>query len=388
MRIAYIVPRCLPTNGHGRYVLELVRALPPGHDVHIFSSAFPNPADLPAVLHRVPLPDRPAIARLGAWWAASPLLVGRLRFDVVHTHGADAPVGTVVTAPCCNGAIRAAVRDADGENTGAYARPRPSWLIRLNGRIAEAADAHCMSRNHVRRIIVPSSHVSRELETLYDLPAVKMALVPHGVDTRHFSPEAARARRDGARQALGFRASDLVAVFVGGAYRLKGLPALLEAIRLLPDTRLRLLVVGADRTAELAAEERRGLAGRIFFAGRVPNVREAYAAADFFVLPTLYDGFSFSTLEAMACGLPVVVSRRAGVADLLTDGVEAFLLSDPRDPREMGRALERLGSDTALLARMGLAARATAEKYSSAEMARRTMEVYRESVDATSAVRV
>ena len=243
MRIAYIVPRCLPTNGHGRYVLELVKALAPGHDLHIFSSAFPSSVRLPAVQHRVRLPDRPAIARLGAWWAASRLLVGTTRFDVVHTHGADAPVGTVVTAPCCNTAIRAALREADGGNGGAYASSRPPWFVRLNGRIAEAADAYCMSRPHVRRIIVPSGHVRRELQTLYNLPAGKMTLVPHGVDTDHFSPQAMSARRAAARAAFGFHDRDLVAVFVGGAYRLKGLPSLLEAMRQLPNTRLRLPTV-------------------------------------------------------------------------------------------------------------------------------------------------
>lgn len=381
MRIAYIVPRCLPTNGHGRYVLELVRALSPGHDLHIFSSAFPADMRLPAVLRRVPLPDRPAVARLGAWWAASRFLVGRTRFDVVHTHGADAPVGTVVTAPCCNKAIRAALRELDGGNAGTYARPRPSWLVRATGRIAEAADARCMSRPHVRRIIVPSRRVGRELETLYELPPAKMTLVPHGVDIHHFSPQSVRARRAAARRAFGFETSDLVVLFVGGAYRLKGLPALLDALRLLPNARLRLLALGVGRNPELAAHEPRDLIGRARFAGPMADVLQAYAAADLFVLPTLYDGFSFATLEAMACGLPVVVSRRAGVAELLTDGMEALLLERPTDPLEIARALERLQSDATLLPRMGCAARATAERYSSVEMARKTLDVYLRSLD-------
>src|SRR5688572_28272865 len=106
MRIAYVVPRCVRENSHGRYVLEISHALARDHDTHIFSAAFPPDEPLLPTLHRVPLPNHPTIARLAFWWTVAPLLVRGARFDAIHTVGGDAPVGTVVTAPCCNLGIR------------------------------------------------------------------------------------------------------------------------------------------------------------------------------------------------------------------------------------------------------------------------------------------
>ncbi len=379
MKIAYVVPRCLPSNSHGGYVLELARVLGQDHDVRIFSSAFPADRTIPATLTRIPLPDRPAVARLAAWWAVSRFLVAGGRFDVIHTQGGDAPVGTVVSAPCCNRAIRLAL-EAAGEAGRSYARRRPAWLTGVTARLAETADRTCLSRAGVRRVIVPARHVERDLDALYGVPPAKMTLVPYGVDLDAFSPAVARARRAVVRQAFGFRPADVVAVYVGGAYRLKGLLPLLEALRRVPDPAFRLMAVGVRENAELAGERARGLEGRVTFAGRVPDIADAYAAGDLFVHPTLYDGFSLATLEAMASGLPVVVSRRAGVADLLADGREGVLLEQPTDPDEIARALERLRGDAPGRAELGGRARATAELNSSETMARRTLAVY-QSVD-------
>lgn len=378
MRIAYVVPRCLPGNGHGRYVLELAHTLGQDHDVRIFSSAFPPDGKIPAALTRIRMPDRPAVVRLAAWWAVSRFLVTGGRFDVIHTQGGDAPVGTVVTAPCCNRAIRLAL-EAAGEETGSYGHRRPAWFTRLSAGIAELADRTCLARQGVRRVIVPARHVGRELGALYGVPAEKMTLVPHGVDLAAFSPAMTQSRRAAAREAFGLRAGDVVGVYVGGAYRLKGLLPLLEAFRRLDDRDFRLLAVGVAENTELAAERARGLGDRVIFAGPVADIAGAYAAGDFFVLPTLYDGFSLATLEAMASGLPVVVSRQAGVTDLLADGREGVLLERPTDPDEIARALDRLRGDPVLRDRLGQEARATAAAHSGEEMARRTLAVYRES---------
>lgn len=375
MRIAYVVPWCVPGNSHGRYVLEMARALGRDHQIHIVSGAFPRDDALPASCQRVPLPNRPTLARLASWWALSPLLVRQGRFDIVHTLGGDAPVGTVVTAPCCNRAIRLALEAAGMGGEGIGPR-RPSLFVRISDRIAEAADRLCMSRRRVARVIAPSRHVAEELEGLYAVPPEKIAVVPLGVESEFFSPADRAARRAEARWRYGFAPDDFVCVHVGGAYRLKGLSTLLEALRRLPDPRLKVLAVSTPCGADLAAAQARGLAGRVIFTGFVPDIRDAYAAGDLFIHPTLYDSFSLATLEAMACGLPGVISRCAGVSDLLTDGVEGILIERPTDPAEVGRAIDALQGDAELQRDMGRRARATAERYSWGLVARRTLEVY------------
>lgn len=374
LRIAYVVPRCVTQNSHGRYVIEMTRALGHDHAIHIMSAAFPPDEALPASLHTVPVPDWPTVVRLAGWWSLSPFLV-RNGFDVVHTLGGDAPVGTVVTAPCCNQAIRLALETAGmrGESLGPQ---RPALFVRVAEWLAETADRSCMGRRGVARVIAISRHVADELETLYAVDPEKIVVVPLGVDARFFSPDERNARRAEVRRRYGFATEDFVCVHVGGAYRLKGLSVLLDVLHRRPDPRLKVLTVSTPSRVDLAALRARGLAERVVFTGFIPDVRDAYGAGDLFIHPTLYDGFSLATLEAMACGLPTIVSRCAGVSDLLTDGVDGILLERPTDPDEVGFAVDRVRGDSDLQRALGAAARATAERHGWELAARRTAEVY------------
>jgi len=102
-----------------------------------------------------------------------------------------------------------------------------------------------------------------------------------------------------------------------------------------------------------------------------------YAAADAFVLPTFYDPCSLSVSEAAACGLPSVTSRFNGAAELLSEGVEGFVLADPADDSEL---CNRLGSlmDPALRLRMGAAARRLALRYTLERNCDELMAIYDE----------
>jgi len=68
-----------------------------------------------------------------------------------------------------------------------------------------------------------------------------------------------------------------------------------------------------------------GIAARVRFVGGVSDVRPFLAAADAFVLPTLYDPFPNAVLEAMAAGLPVVTSTRCGAAEIVAEGETGFV---------------------------------------------------------------
>lgn len=375
MRIAYVVPRCVPENSHGRYTLGIAKVVGRRHQVHIISAAFPPDEILPATIQRVPLPNWPALGRLASWWAVAPLLIRQERFDIVHTLGADAPVGTVITAFCSNRGIRLALRAAGVVDLG---RPHASWYSRLMSPIAEAADRLCFSRPHVKRVVVPSRHVGLELESLCGVSPGIIRLVPEGVDLEAFSPAARNAWRAGAREKFGVEPDELVCAYVGGAYRLKGLLTLFSALRELRDPKLRVLVVGVTRNDELAREEENGLRGRVIFAGNIRSILDMYAAADMFVLPTLYDGFGLASLEAMACGLPVIISCAAGISDLLTDTVDALVLKHPTDAAGIAHAVSALRGSGTLRHEMGLRARTTAERYSWAAIGDRIFQVYEE----------
>jgi UDP-glucose:(heptosyl)LPS alpha-1,3-glucosyltransferase len=119
-----------------------------------------------------------------------------------------------------------------------------------------------------------------------------------------------------------------------------------------------------------------GLAARVRFVGQVADPERYYAAADGFVLPTHFDPFANATLEAMAAGLPVVTTRSNGVAEVLTPGMDGFVLEDSRDAGGLEKALAEL-MDPDRRRAMGAAARATASRFPWAATTAGTLEVYR-----------
>jgi glycosyltransferase involved in cell wall biosynthesis len=117
------------------------------------------------------------------------------------------------------------------------------------------------------------------------------------------------------------------------------------------------------------------VATRLRWAGPVTDIGRAFAAADALIHPTIYDSFGLAVAEAMAAGLPVVVSPRAGIAELVRHGENGLVA---RDGDETVGALARLAADRALAGRLGAAARRTAGQYTWDRTAAATLAVYEE----------
>jgi UDP-glucose:(heptosyl)LPS alpha-1,3-glucosyltransferase len=124
--------------------------------------------------------------------------------------------------------------------------------------------------------------------------------------------------------------------------------------------------------------EETGQSGRITFLGATDKVEKMYAAADAFLLPTPYDAFAMVVSEAMACGLPVIVSREAGAAELIQHGLNGLLLDDVTSAPELSRCMKSLSLDRRRAVELGCAARKSVEAMSWDSVAQQTMRVYEE----------
>ena len=124
-----------------------------------------------------------------------------------------------------------------------------------------------------------------------------------------------------------------------------------------------------------------GLEDRVRFAGYVPRneIAAHYASAHAFVLPSYNEGMSVATLEAMAAGLPVVVTRTGGTTELVADGVNG-LTFDWADVDTLAAHLRRLAADRALARRMGAASRLRAERFSWDKAADSYLEMFEQMV--------
>lgn len=364
MRISFFVPRCTPDNSHGRYVIELSKRLGSECHVTVYAGAF-WPLFRPGVHCRfLPVPIRPALARLAALWAASVLAVKRRPADIVHVQGADAPVGNVVTAHFCNAAARVAY-----QGVGLYGR--------FNSAIGAAAEKYSMAKSTTRSVIAVSQKVKNEIEREYGVDPRKVVVIHHGVDAKAFHPTHRARWSDAVRYRLGLRRDDFVVLFVGGDYRRKGLVPLLQAAGRVSEP-VKVLAVGVKRDASLnRLVQQNGLNKLVTFLDVTAEIASLYSAADCFALPTRYDTFSMATLEAMASGLPVIVGRTAGVSELLSPGCDSLVLEKPDDVDLLAQALETLVRDEKLREMLGAEARSTAERHSWDTVAKQTLAVYR-----------
>ncbi len=202
-----------------------------------------------------------------------------------------------------------------------------------------------------------------------------------GVDTSLFNPQRRLARRAEARGRLKLSDRDFVLLLIGNGWRNKGLPCLLEALGELRELPAKLLVVGNDDHAPFREIcTRLALGNRVRFLEPAAEVLEFYAAADVYVSPSLHDSFALPPLEAMACGLPVITSRRNGGSEIMTHESDALVLEDPADAHELARFIRRLGSDPRLCQSLGENAARTAAQFTWARHAEATRTLLLEAV--------
>jgi glycosyltransferase involved in cell wall biosynthesis len=206
-------------------------------------------------------------------------------------------------------------------------------------------------------------------------------VIPNAVDVKAFNPAARQKRRAEARHGLRFEEDDFVLLLIGNDWKKKGLPCLLAAMGRLQNPNLRLLVVGCDNRAPYqAAIRQNGLVEQVSLLPLRPDVEFYYAAADAYVGPSLEDAFALPPAEAMACGLPVIVSRQAGVSEIIHDGVDGLILEEPTDAEGLARLIRQLCNDAELRRRLAANAIQTAQQYTWAHNAEQTKELFEQVV--------
>jgi UDP-glucose:(heptosyl)LPS alpha-1,3-glucosyltransferase len=168
-------------------------------------------------------------------------------------------------------------------------------------------------------------------------------------------------------------------LFVANDYKKKGLPVLLGALKKLPSNYF-LTVVGnsAQVPQYFEAVNALGLQQRVFFLGSLDDVGDAYLSANCLAHPTLEDTFAMVVLEAMAYGLPVVVSgeKYCGISQLLTNKVNALVLSNPRDAAELAAAVSTFFEHNAASDALSCAALAFVREYLWTSIASKQARVY------------
>lgn len=248
------------------------------------------------VLHHLPF------AKKLAFFAQVRRLIAAGGFDVVHIHSERAyPIYAMLAAPT-----------ADIVRT-VHSTFRFNGLLRLRKLLERQ---FCRWLLNVR-FIAPSRSVSTNEQSRFRLST---RLCPNWYDDTYYRPPT-QAERAAARAKLGFGPDAVVLVSVGSYIPLKNQDTILEALALLgQDRRLCHLHVGSNadvasgRSLAMVAQ-RLGLSDRLQCTGETRDVRAYLWAADIFVMPSQWEGVGIAAIEAMATGLPTILSDRPGLAD-------------------------------------------------------------------------
>jgi glycosyltransferase involved in cell wall biosynthesis len=256
----------------------------------------------------------------------------------------------------------------------------PQDLPSRAGRLYYRAMMHASSRL-AARVITDSEHSKNEIVRYLGSDPAKIEVIYPGVD-QQFSRVTDPARLDAVRSRYGLDGDYILCV---GIYKpRKNHTGLLRAFRHVLESGVSAQLVIAGPMGEGEPVLRRlaadlGVSDSIVFTGFIDetDLRALYSAARVCVCPSMYEGFGFTVLEAMACGTPVVCSSRTSLPEVA--GVAA-LFFDPHKPEEMAGQLQRVFSDAALRELLIERGWLNVKRFSWAETARQTLAVYHQAL--------
>jgi UDP-glucose:(heptosyl)LPS alpha-1,3-glucosyltransferase len=313
MKIALIRRQFAATGGAELYAQRLIGGLlAEGHEPHLFAERWAGAAP-GVIVHPVPV---------SAGRARRPLVFAETVVRMVKEQPFDVVFSLERTIE------QDVYRAGDGVHRvwlEQRKRYTPWWRRPFVGRGAFhrnmlALEERTFDPRNTRHIIVNSNMVRQEILRHFDFPEERIHLVRNGVDVARFQA----GDREATRRGFGFSDADYVLLFVGSGWERKGLYFLTRLMQTYQasEPRLKLLVVGKGRP-------RGRIGGNVIFAGSMPAVENAYAAADLLVFPPIYEPSSNVVSEALAAGLPVVTSAFNGAAELLRPAVNGSVVADP-----------------------------------------------------------
>jgi glycosyltransferase involved in cell wall biosynthesis len=233
-----------------------------------------------------------------------------------------------------------------------------NWLERVRTPLARRAD----------QFVAISAQIEDRLRTIGIAPA-RIRAIPNGIDTERFRPASAEERQI-LRHRLGLPVAHTIVTYTGHLLWSKGLMNLIKVWPALskqfPELHLVLVGSGSESIDSCETELKlfirdHSLASTVTLTGKVDRVDEYLQASDLFVFPSDFEGFSNSTLEALACGLPAVLTR-VGVAPELVQNERNGLLVPPHDSQALRQALTWLMDHRDRWNAIGMAARRSVQE--------------------------
>ncbi|MBN2436985.1 MAG: glycosyltransferase family 4 protein [Deltaproteobacteria bacterium] len=371
-RIAVVIPKYGLVGGAEGFAAELTQriAADPRFEVHVFANRWAGFSGS-IIFHRVPIVRFPKFLTAASFaWFAGREISASGPFDLIHTHDRifRADVYTMHGIP-----HRWWIREVRGKK-------RMSLFDRALARVED----RLVSEGGCRRFLAVSELTRKIFLNEYPIDQARVKVVHPGIDASPYAKlDRERCRRE-IRGRFGIVPDETLILFVSMNFAVKGLDHILRGLGSLrsknPEGRVRLLVIGrGDQKAYSRLARELGLGGAVVFTGAVAREKlpEFYLAGDLFAMLSRFDTFGMVVLEAMAAGLPVLISGSVGARDVVREGENGFVVENPADPEAIaGRIATMLNG--AVRERMCREALKTAGENSWDMTVARVLNVYEE----------
>ncbi len=323
MKIGIVLRSC-KASGSSKYVIETTKQFVKDNDVHVFANYWDS-LDRRVNVHKIPVVPGNFYMREASFMLFASAIMARKKFDVT------------LAQPTRYFSPLIAEMQFVQKSWVEYRRAN-RMKITLGDRILPKIEEHNLKR--CKMAIAISQSVADDLARLYNFPEEKIRVAYSGVDCNEFNPDNRKKYSKEIRERHGIGDNEKIILFQGNPFDRKGLE---YAIRALPFTQnSKLLVVGNDDIIPyMEIAKKIGVDKKITHVAFTNEMKKYFAAADAFVLPSLYDTFALVVLEAMASGCGVVSSKYAGVSELIEDGKEGFVV-DPKNVEDIAEKLNTI----------------------------------------------
>jgi glycosyltransferase involved in cell wall biosynthesis len=367
-RLAVVSPFLDKRHGTERIVLEWLWQLAGVFEIHVYSQQVED-LDLSKIIwHRVPKLPGPHLFNFIWWVAANRLWRGwdrrfrGLRHDLTYSPGINCLDADVISVHIVFAEYVRRIRSA----LSLARNPVREWLRILHRRLYYSLVIWLEGRAYRRSSTTLILIARRSAEALAQFYGRRdrCHLIYLGLDHGVFNPGRRVLQRESARKNLGILSDRFFVLLIGNDWKNKGLPVLIEALACLREFPIDILIVGReDPSPYRSMVLKHELGDRVHFLPPRNDVEFYYAAADAYAGPSLEDTFALPPAEAMACGLPVVVSKANGTSEIITNGVDGFILNDPTDSSALAALIRRLYEDRELRASIGERAAVKVQQY-------------------------
>jgi glycosyltransferase involved in cell wall biosynthesis len=373
--IAIIIPFLDKKHGTEKCIAEQIERLSEYYEFHIYSnkvedikgiSIYKKNYHSQIYWHKIPIIKGPHLLKYIWWfianhiWRLKDYLLHNLKYDIKYSSGVDClDADLIVVHHIFIEFYKCVRKDLRLSNY-----PIKSWPLIIHRHLYYILIIIFEYLIYKRKKVILGAISSKVANLLYKYYKKKAFVVYPGVDFINLSTKERENRYKLLREKYNIKPSEFVILLIGNDWCVKGLIHLLRALDLLKNLPLHLLIRGDDdKTLYIKLIKDLNISHKITFLEPIPNIIDLYLAADLYVSPSLYDSFALPPAEAMACGLPVIVSSKAGVSEIIDDNISGIILNDPSNYKELAEKIALLYKNSILKAELSQNAIEKIRKY-------------------------